>query len=150
MIAWLDLAVRSVLRSAVANSRTLGGAFCASFTVALAVCLWVVYRSGGYQDVLGATGDVADASGVSFAFAITIITLGRITMQALKFWRDPIKAAEERGLKRGVERGLGRGREEGRERTIDGLRQIGVNLTPDQPDLLRADDKEGDKSTSKR
>ena len=76
---------------------------------------------------------MADASGFSFAFAILVITLGRVVMQIPKFFRDPIKAAEERG----------------RENTIDRLSQMGAPLTQEQLDLLRTDDKEGSKEGDK-
>ena len=147
MFTWIELAVRSLLNSATANSKSVGGAFCPAFMVALGACLGVMASWGAFGSATGSVADVASVSGLSFAFAITVISLGRFAMLTFQFFRDPIKAARREGLEEGRTKGL----EEGRERTIDGLRQLGIDLDQDQLDLLRADDKEqSDKPAGER
>ena len=72
--------------------RTIGGAFCGLFVSSLLVCFAVAFWYGDGWDSQRPIGIVADISGASFAIAIVILSVGRVTMVMSRIFKRREKA----------------------------------------------------------
>ena len=81
----LGISIGSSIRE---NVSTIGGAFCGLFVVSIVICSVVMFLRGDYRDSTGPVGIAADISGASFAIAVVLLSLGRVSMVIARIFRD--------------------------------------------------------------
>ena len=127
ILGWLTNALKAIGGSIRENVRTIGGAFCGLFVSSMLVCLAVAFWYGDDWDPQRPVGTIADISGASFAIAIVILSVGRVTMVMSRIFK---RREREEGRQEGRQEGRREGRREAENEYIeaDAQRKPGESL----------------------